>query len=141
VSYLLDTCVLSELVRPAPDPGVVKWARAHDELEMYISVLTIGELTRGVEKLGKSRRKEQLRRWLEHDLSERFKGRVLPVDSSVAAAWGAMTAAAERVGVTVPAVDGLIAATAAVAGLAVVTLNVADMQATGVRLVNPWSSG
>ncbi|MBM4353844.1 MAG: type II toxin-antitoxin system VapC family toxin [Deltaproteobacteria bacterium] len=123
MKYLLDTCVLSELVRKSPEPAVVKWVDEQDEEDLYISVLTMGELVRGIERLSDSKKKARLRSWLEKDLCSRFEGRVLPVDVEVAAAWGAAQALAERAGEHVPAIDGLIAATALAGGMTVVTRN------------------
>jgi len=138
VKFLLDTCVLSELVRKSPERAVLEWVNSQDEEDLCISVLTIGELVRGIERLPDSKKKARLRTWLEKDLCSRFEGRVLPLDAKVAATWGAVLAHAEGAGVRIPAIDGLIAATAAATGLTVVTRNTRDMEATGVPLLNPW---
>lgn len=138
MSGLLDTNVLSELVRPAPDPGVVAWVRSVPDTTLHVSVLSLGELRRGIERLPDSARRERLRVWLEHDLPTWFEGRVLSVDVKVAEVWGRMLA---RAGRPLPSIDSLLAATALVHGLRVVTRNVRDYADTGVEVFNPWSSG
>lgn len=139
--YLLDTNVVSEWTKPRPEAGVVRWLDEVDEDRVHLSVLTLGELREGVDRLEPGRRRTQLDRWLTTDLPERFDGRVVGVDTAVAARWGALRAAAARSGRTVPVVDGLIAASAAEHGLTVVTRNVRDFAALGVPLVDPWTAG
>ncbi|HSN57299.1 MAG TPA: type II toxin-antitoxin system VapC family toxin [Candidatus Sulfomarinibacteraceae bacterium] len=136
--YLLDTCVLSELVRPKPASNVVRWVGDQDEHRLFLSVVTIGELHKGVAKLPAGTRRARLETWVEVDLAGRFHGRVLPVDGAVAAAWGVMLGEAEAGGVPLPVIDALIGATAKVHGCAVVTRNVADLERTGAHVVNPW---
>ena len=136
--YLLDTSLLSELVKRTPNPAVVAWVDARDEDTLFISVITLGELQKGVSKLPASPRKEGLQSWLAQDLVQRFGGRILPVDSAVALAWGALPGEAERSGSKLPVVDSLIAATASVHNLTVVTRNVRDLQRCSVPVVNPW---
>lgn len=137
--YLLDTSFLSELVKPKPHPAVVAWADARDEETLFISVLTLGELQKGISKLPDSERWTRLEVWLAHDLTQRFHGRTLPVDSTVALSWGTFQGDAERRGTPLPAVDGLIAATARAHNLTVVTRNERDLQRCGVPVENPWS--
>jgi len=139
VTYLLDTNVVSEWARPHPNPGVVRWLADVDEDRVYISVLTFGELRRGVDRLTPGRRRHRLDTWLSEELADRFVDRVLPVDQDVADVWGRLLAHSESAGRPVGAVDGLIAATAEHHGLEVVTRNVRDFETTGVRLLNPWS--
>ena len=134
---LLDTCVVSELARPRRDPGVAAWVAATDEADLFLSVLTLGELRKGIERLPDSTRKDALRTWLENDLPARFRGRVLSVDAAVADAWGRLQARAPQ---TLPAIDSLIAATARAHGLAVVTRNTADFSRCGVEVVDPWGA-
>jgi predicted nucleic acid-binding protein len=136
--YLLDTSLLSELVKRVPNPAVVTWVDVHDEDTLFISVITLGELQKGVRKLPASERKEELRSWLAQDLVQRFGRRILPIDSAVALAWGALQGEAEQRGSKLPVVDSLIAATASVHNLTVVTRNVGDLQRCGVPVVNPW---
>lgn len=138
MSFLLDTTAVSEWVKPRPDRGLVRWLDEVDEDRTYLSVLTLGELRKGVERLAPGVKQERLRRWLGVDLVDRFEGRLLPVDELVADAWGALLARGESTGQVVPAVDGLIAATAQVNGLEVVTRNVAHFASAGVRAICPW---
>ena len=141
MSFLLDTCVLSELVKPCPDGRVVNWIECHDEHLLYLSVLTIGELHKGIAKLPSGARQERLRGWVGRDLMARFDGRILDVTVDVAARWGAILGEAEQSGQPVPVIDALIAASALVAGCAVVTRNIGDLARTGVKVVNPWHQG
>lgn len=136
--YLLDTCVISELVRPRPDENVVRWIDSVDERRLFLSVLTLGELEKGITKLHASQRKDDLREWLEYDLTERFKGRILPVDSAVAVAWGTLQGEAERVGGKLPVIDSLLAATAEIYQLIIATRNVADFERCSDTILNPW---
>jgi len=137
VSYLLDTNVLSELVCAKPDSNVVAWFDHIPDDSLYISVLTIGEIRKGVESVADSKRKEKLRVWLEHTLPDWFEGRVLSVDEVVAKRWGRMLAEAGR---PVPAIDSLLAATALHHELRMVTRNEQDFSFPGLEVVNPWRS-
>jgi len=139
MSFLIDTCCVSELVKPKPDANVVRWFSEHEEQEMYLSVLTLGELRKGIGKLPESARKEVLAHWLEHDVSERFAGRMLDVTALEAHVWGEVMAAATRSGRPIPDIDGLLAATAIANELTLVTRNTKDMVATGVSLLDPWA--
>ena len=96
MSYLLDTCVISELVRPEPNADVLQWFYEHEEDRLFLSVLTIGELERGIGKLATSRRKTTLSKWVRNDLVRRFEGRLLPVDLPVVRHWGVTTGTSER---------------------------------------------
>jgi len=137
LSYLVDTNVLSELRRRQPDAQVVQWFSARPAGTLYLSVLTLGEIRKGVEALSDQRRKLPLLDWLETDLPAFFEGRILPVDRAVAELWGRMQAQAGR---PLPAIDSLLAATAQHHGLMLVTRNVRDMEGLGASLVNPWHS-
>jgi len=103
--FLLDTCVISELVARQPDPGVVEWIDETGEEKIYLSVITIGEIKKGIEKLPESRRKGELREWLEDHLLVRFRDRVLPIDTDVMLAWGELTASLEKRGKMMQAID------------------------------------
>lgn len=139
MSYLLDTCVLSELVRSRPAPGVCDWVAAQPEHALFLSVITVGELHKGLAKLDVGPRRHALERWIEDDLTRRFSGRILSVDAAVARVWGEMLGAAEVAGASLAAIDALIAATARVHGCAVVTRNEPDFRPTGIEVVNPWT--
>jgi len=137
VSYLLDTNVLSELVRPKPSASVVTWFNDVPDESLYISVLTIGEIRKGVEAIADGKRKEKLRLWLEHELPEWFGKRVLNVDADVAERWGRLQAQAKR---PVPAIDSLLAATALHHELRMVTRNEKDFEYQGLEVINPWGT-
>jgi toxin FitB len=138
VSFLLDTNVLSEAVKPAANVGVVQWLSNLPPASAYLSVLTLGEIGRGVALLPESRRKDDLRRWLDDDLPERFRGRVLPISAGVASVWGELDGEARRAGRPLPTIDGLLLATARANGLTFVTRNVSDCGGRGVPVFNPW---
>jgi len=138
MKYLLDTCVISELVSKHPNPKVVDFVDALDSDDVYLSVITIGEITKGVEKLPKSKRKQELYSWLKEDLLVRFDGRIIPLDTNVLMEWGILIARLESTGITLPAIDSLIAATALTHKLTLVSRNVDDFGGTGVEIVNPW---
>jgi toxin FitB len=136
VNWLVDTDVFSESAKPEPDPRVVAWLKAN-EADLYISTVTIGELRRGIERLPAGRKKSQLRAWLLR-VCDCMKGRVLSYNTSTAHVWGQLKADWDRKGITVPSLDGVIAATAQRHGLTVVTRNAAHFQRTGVKLLNPF---
>jgi len=136
--YLLDTCVLSELVKPKPNRGVIAWLEATEELSLHLSVVSFGELQKGVSKLKESRRRKTLQSWVDEELTARFAGRVLDIDRAVASRWGELSGNAERRGKKIPVLDGLLAATALEGGLTVVTENVRHFEATECSVHNPW---
>lgn len=138
MNYLLDTCVISEIIRQKPSRTVAKWIKKEDERNFFISVLTIGELHKGIEKLPESKRKKELHNWVENDLKERFWNRIIDIDIQVAMMWGKIQGMTERVGRPMPAIDSLIAATGITHHLTVVTRNTSDMKESGVALLNPW---
>jgi hypothetical protein len=138
VSFLLDTAVVSELVRKSPSATVLKWVDGQDEASLYLSVLTIGELEKGVARLSASARRNRLLSWVRRDLVERFGGRLLPIDTRTATRWGSITGESEKRGRPLPVIDCLIAATALVHGLTVVTRNVGDFERCGATCFNPW---
>lgn len=140
MSYLLDTSVISELVAPHPDPGVTNWVESLEPASVFLSVITIGELKRGIEKLADSRRKKRLADWLTGDLLIRFGEHILPIHVPVILTWGALVARMKASGKPMAAIDSLIAATAEESGLTLVTRNVRHFVATGVSLFNPWDS-
>jgi len=135
VSYLLDTNVLLELLRVRPEPAVIAWFDHVPNDSLYISVLTLGEIRKGIELVSDSRRKEKLRIWLEHTLPDWFEDRVLSVDEAVTEQWGRMLAATGR---PVAAVDSLLAATALQHALRMVTRNEQDFRFSGLEVINPW---
>lgn len=138
MNYLLDTCLLSELTKKNPSASVVEWIERRDEQSLFLSVLTIGEIEKGVAKLPDSKKKSTLRSWLRHDLCERFNGRILEISKQVAENWGKVLGEAERDGLKLPVIDSLIAATAATHDLAVVTRDSSHMEKFGIQVVVPW---
>lgn len=135
MSYLLDTIVVSELARPKPNTQVLAWFKGAPDAALHLSVLSLGEIRKGVERLDDSARKEQLRVWLEHELPAWFGERMLPVSAGVADRWGRLLA---RLGRTAPAIDSLLAATALHHGLRFVTRNERDFAFPALEIVNPW---
>ena len=135
MSYLVDTNVLSELRRKQPQLEVVAWFAQRPRQTLYLSVLTLGEIRKGIERLGAARQ-QPLLDWLEVELPNYFLGRLLAVDAHTADRWGRLLASAGR---PLPAVDSLLAATALQHDLTLVTRNTADFAGSGVRLINPWN--
>lgn len=133
--FLLDTNVLSELIKPRPEPAVVQWIDRTDEELLYLSVLTIGEIRKGVVSHTNAARRSRLEAWLSSDLMVRFAGRILPIDTDVAQGWGRIRALAGR---PLPVIASLLAATAQQHNLTLVTRNDADVSGTGVAVFNPW---
>ena len=138
MSYLLDTCALSEFARPSPAKALVDWLEAQPEEELFTSVIVLGELARGVALLEDGVKKRRLGAWLHNDLRARFGARALGVSAEVAQKWGELSGTAARRGVTVSMADGLIGATAIAHSMTVVTRNVDDLAATGARVLSPW---
>ena len=136
MSYLLDTNVISELVRPKPAKAVLAWFENIPSEALHISVLTLGEIRKGIENLPDSACREKLRLWLEHELVDWFGTRILPVDLPVADRWGRLIA---LVGRPVPSIDSLLAATALHHELRLVTRNQKDFDYPGLDVVNPWA--
>ena len=138
MKFLLDTCLISELVRKVPNAAVLKWLDARDEQSLFLSVLTLGELQKGISRLSIGPRKDDLQAWIEHDLIERFAGRILDLDLEMALLWGKLLGEAELKGGKLPVMDSLIAATAIAHGLVVVTRNVKDIERCRAKVFNPW---
>ncbi|MFZ3140113.1 type II toxin-antitoxin system VapC family toxin [Polaromonas sp.] len=137
MSYLIDTNVISELVRAKPDAAVLDWFANTPDEALFLSVLTLGEIRKGVEKLADLHRREKLRVWLEHDLRDWFGPRILPVGPDVADHWGRLLAQAGR---PVPAIDSLLAATALHHDLRLVTRNIRDFAYADLEVINPWAT-
>ena len=138
MNYLLDTCLISELLKKEPNPAVMAWLDAQDEQTLFLSVLNLGELQKGISKLAEGTKQEELQAWVSHDLAERFSGRILTVDQETALCWGRLQGDAERRGEKLPVMDSMIAASAAVHGMSVVTRNTKDLERCGVQVCNPW---
>lgn len=139
MSFLLDTNVVSEWTKPRPNPGVVDWLAKVDEDTVYLSVVTFAELRHGIERLPSGKRRTQLDEWLRADLPLRFERRILPVDAAVADQWGHLVARSESKGRPLHAMDALIAATAEVHALTLVTRNSSDFAEVARSVVDPWT--
>jgi predicted nucleic acid-binding protein len=139
VNLLLDTNVLSEVRRPAPDLNVLSWLDAVDEDRVFISVASIAELRRGIALMDEGRRRTALAAWLADELPARFAERILPIDRTVAEHWGDLMAQSRRSGVALSVLDGFFAAIARAKDLTLVTRNVKDFASCGVPLFNPWN--
>lgn len=135
---ILDTCVISEFIAKQPNPKVVEFLDSLDTDDAYLSVITIGEIIKGIEKLPASRRKTELSDWLQDDLLARFQGKILPLDTDVIVEWGMLVARTELAGKAMPAIDSLIAATALANKMILVTRNASDFEAAGIKIINPW---
>jgi len=138
MTFLLDTCVISELAAKQPNLQVVQWVDSIDEDKLFLSAITIGEIKRGIEKLADSSRKSALAEWLEGDLLIRFTNRILSIDILVMLVWGQLAADLEKHGRRMPAIDSLIAATCLQGWLDLVTRNESDFAHSGVNVINPW---
>lgn len=138
--FLLDTNCISEIVRLKPEPRVVDWMEAVDEALLYLSVLTLGEIRKGLAGLPQSKRRTRLETWLEVELQARFSGRILAIDGAVADRWGLLAGDAKRKGKALSTIDGLLAATALRHNLTIVSRNISDFTKTRVPVLNPWEA-
>jgi toxin FitB len=138
MKYLLDTCVISELVAKQVNPKVVEFVDSLDSDDVYLSVITIGEIAKGIEKLPKSKRKQELHTWLTEDLLVRFDEKTVPLDTDVLLEWGLLAARLESKGKILPVMDSLIAATVLTHKFALVTRNVDDFNGADLEIINPW---
>ena len=139
--FLLDTNVPSELTRSHSDPHVERWLTEADDKQLFISVITIGELMKGLTILPASKRRSNLQDWLDFTMRPWFDSRVLPVDEPIAERWGILAGECHLRGTPVSTTDGLIAATALEHDLVIVTRNVKDFTRLGVAILNPWEQG
>ena len=140
MSFLLDTNVISEWIKPKPDQNVISWLAEVDEDRVFISVIAFAEVRQGVELLAGGRRRERLADWLAEELPERFQGRILVIDQHIAETWGVMMARGQQAGQTLGSMDAFVAATAEAHGLTLVTRNVKDFDRLGISLLDPWAS-
>ncbi len=138
MNYLLDTNVISELISKEPNKKVLEWLDRLDPNTIYLSVITIGEIRKGIEKLPPSKRRETIREWLESDLLLRFQGRILKITTEVMLIWGELTGRLENEGRPITAIDSLIASIALQGNYSLVTRNEHDFQHTQVTIINPW---
>lgn len=139
MNFLLDTCVLSELVKRTPNNGVVNWISSIDENRLFISVITLGEIQKGISKLEDRGRQETLSNWLEQALKRRFDQRCLTINTDIALEWGMLSGGNAKQGRTLPVIDALLAATAIVHNLTFITRNESDFNPLPIRVINPWT--
>ncbi len=138
MNYLLDTCVISEIVKPAPSSRVMMWINSIPSERLFLCSLTIGEIRRGLTKLPESKKKERLTDWL-NTLLENYQDRIHSINITVAENWGIMQGKAENEGMPMSSIDSLIAATAYTHNLILVTRNEEDFQASKLSIINPWN--
>lgn len=139
MNFLLDTNLVSEWIKPRPNPGVVGWLADADEDRVFISVVTVAELRHGVERLATGQRRKRLNEWIEDELLFRFEGRILPIDVATAEEWGRIVAHREGLGRPIGTMDAFIAATAKAHKLTLATRNQTDFESSVDTIVNPWS--
>lgn len=137
MKYLLDTCVISEFIKPSPNQNVVKWFKEQNNESIYLSVMTFGEIHQGISRLNDGRKKESLSEWL-YNLEQSFNGRIIDIDIKLASCWGNMQGNLSKEGNKMPVIDSLIAATALNFDMTLVTRNIKDVEKSGVNLINPF---
>ena len=138
MNYMLDTCVLSEFTRHQPNVRVIDWLNSIDEEKLFISVITIGEIQHGIERLPDSHRKTELLIWMNNRLLTRFNERMVAIDAPTMFIWGSLVARLEAAGQPIGVMDSLIIASALQNNLIIATRNVADFLPSGVQVINPW---
>jgi len=138
MNYLLDTCVLSEFTRRLPDVRMIDWLNSIEEEKLFISVITIGEIQRGIERLPDSHRKTELQIWMNNGLLTRFSERMVTIDAPTMFLWGSLFTRLEASGQKMGVMDSLILASALHSNLIIATRNVADFLPSGVQVINPW---
>ena len=139
MSFLLDTNAVSEWTKPRPNAGLIDWLAQVDEDEVFLSVVTFAELRHGIERLAAGARRRRLDEWLRNDLPVRFEGRIVGVDGAIADEWGRLLVRRETLGRPIHAMDALIAATAQIHELTLVTRDAEDFQASVKAVINPWT--
>lgn len=139
MKILLDTCVVSEMIKPRPDETVMQWFAAANDADLFLSSLTIGEICAGFRKLPDSPRRQTLERWFSECIEAGFAGRILPFDAAAAKHWAAITADASANGRPRPVVDSMIAAIARSNNMTLATRNLSDFTHTGIPTINPFA--
>ncbi len=134
---LLDTCTLSEIRKAKANKKVLETLNSLSTDDIFLSIVTIGEITKGISLLMNNKKKTELQQWLQA-IENLYSHRILGIDIETARIWGEITAKAQRKGITIPAMDGLIAATGLKHGLHIATRNIDDFEVTGALLINPW---
>lgn len=136
--YLLDTCILSEMNKKEPNQGLIDWFKVNRLQDMYISILTVGELQKGINKLEHSIKKNRLQDWLDNYILPQFTNKIIDIDVNVITQWSKLVADKESVGESMPAIDSLIVASAIEYGLSIITRNTKDMQNAVIPIINPY---
>lgn len=139
MNFLLDTNVISELVKPSPAPQVWQWVDVVPDSQMFISAITVGEIARGIEQLPASARRVRYELWFEHEILTRYADRIIAPDTAVMLRWGALMEALTARGRVLPAFDSLLAATALTHDMRLVTRNTQHFAETGVQIIDPWA--
>ena len=140
MNFLLDTNIVSEWVKPRPDPGVIRWLAEADEDRVFLSVISLAELRFGTERMPAGARRVRLEEWLRNELPVRFEDRVLALTANIAQSWGELMAHSRAAGHTMSVMDGFLAATADVHQLTLVTRNAKDFSVLGAAVLNPWTA-
>ncbi|MBI3166401.1 MAG: type II toxin-antitoxin system VapC family toxin [Chloroflexi bacterium] len=139
MKYLLDTCVIEELIKLQPNPEVIAFVDSLEHEDIFLSAITVGEITKGIHLVGSPNRKQELEAWLRDFFLVRFEGHILPLDTEIFICWGQLSANLERLGLPpAPSIDSLIAAPALTHQTVLVTMNEDDFENTGLEIVNPW---
>jgi predicted nucleic acid-binding protein len=138
LNFLVDTNVISELTKPLPNPAVVRWLAESDEDRVFLSVISLAEIRRGIALLDPGRRRDQLEAWFRIEVPQRFEHRLIGVDREIAERWGDVIAASQRRGIALSAMDAFLAATAQTHKLTLVTRNLRDFVSLDLVLLNPW---
>ena len=139
MKYLIDTCVFSEFTRKIKNERVIGWLKSIQDQDLFISVITVGEIQHGIELLPDSHRKTELQGWMNNDLLEKYGDRILTLDTQTMFVWGGLVARLEKTGHPTGLMDSLIASVALSHNLIVATRNIDDFSNTGVQLINPWN--
>ncbi len=139
MKYLLDTCVISELVKKKSNNNVIRWLESADDDSLFLSILTIGEIQKGISKLPNSNKKTFIQNWLDNDLINRFSNRIIDINIEIINIWGILIGKSESKGISIPTIDSLIGATAIAQNMTVITRNIRDIEKTGAKTLNIWN--
>jgi len=140
MAYLIDTNVVSETLKPRPEPLVIEWIHGRMPNDLFLSSISLGELVRGARRVRDKAKRERFEAWINRDLSAQFQGRILPFDHRSAVIWGEIMGDGDRTGRPKPMADAQIAAVALAHDLTLVTRNTGDFAGMGMALFNPWAS-
>lgn len=139
-NYLLDTCTISEIIKPSPNKGVISWLEQIPEERLFISVLSLGEIQQGIEKLPTGKKKEKISNWFDFELIQRFEGRIVGITEKEALYWGTISGRSAGKGHTLPVIDAMLAASAICNNLIIVTNDTHHFEQLDIRVLNPWKA-